>query len=321
MNNFWEKLNKPILGMAPMADITDIVFRQMLVKFGKPDIIYTEFVSCDGLCSVGKEKLLLDFKFFDNERPIVAQVFGSKPENFYKAAQIVADLGFDGIDINMGCPDKKVIKQKAGSALIKDMDLAVEIIKATKEGAKGLPVSVKTRTGFYKEDILDWIDVLVAAKPVAIALHGRTTRQMYRGQANWDLIKETSQKIKQIDKKIIVLGNGDIKSLEEAYEYSKIYGVDGVLVGRNVVGKPWFFSKEYINKKISLFDKLDIILLHCQMYIDIIADEKKFYVLRKFFTAYLKGEIGVKGLKNELMQCNTFAEVRDLINDFKREKS
>src|SRR3989344_2653812 len=147
---FWNKLKKPILALAPMANVTDAAFRQMIAKYGKPDVMWTEFVSVDGLLSEGHEKLLVDFWYGEEERPIVAQIFGSKPENFEKAAKMVAELGFDGVDINMGCPVKKVLNQRSCSALIRTPVLAQEIIQATQEGAKGLPVSVKTRIGVSK---------------------------------------------------------------------------------------------------------------------------------------------------------------------------
>ncbi|MDP2630271.1 MAG: tRNA-dihydrouridine synthase, partial [Candidatus Uhrbacteria bacterium] len=148
--NFWKKLKKPIMCLAPMADVTDAAFRRIIAKYGKPDVMWTEFVSVDGLCSVGREKLLPDLWYTDAERPIVAQLFGCNPENFYKAALLIQELGFDGIDINMGCPIKKIEKQGAGSALIKDPQLAAKIIQETKRGAGKLPVSVKTRLGHNK---------------------------------------------------------------------------------------------------------------------------------------------------------------------------
>src|SRR3990167_3175849 len=158
MQNFWTKLKRPIMALAPMADVTDCAFRQIIAKYGKPDVFFTEFVSVDGLCSPGREKLLIDLKYGENERPIVAQIFGSKPENFEKVARMLVEMGFDGIDINMGCPVKKILNQQSCSALIKTPELAKEIIIATKRGAPGLPVSVKTRIGFSRMEEADtWI--------------------------------------------------------------------------------------------------------------------------------------------------------------------
>ena len=190
MPSFWKKLKKPIIMLAPMADVTDTVFRQIVAGCGRstgltvngPDVFFTEFVSCDGLCSKGKAKLLKNLKFNKKiERPIVAQFFGSKPENFYKCAKLAQKLGFDGIDINMGCPDKKIEKQGAGAALIKTPKLAQQIIAETKRGAasagRQIPVSVKTRIGFNKSEIETWIPALLKAEPAAIILHGRTRKK------------------------------------------------------------------------------------------------------------------------------------------------
>src|SRR3989339_2233103 len=169
---------KPIMCLAPMADVTDAAFRRMFVKYGRPDVFWTEFVSADGLCSAGKNNLLIDLKYSERERPIVAQIFGATPQNFYQAAKLLKKLGFDGIDINMGCPDKSVEKQGAGAALIKNPKLAQEIILATKEGSGGLPVSVKTRIGYNINIIEEWTEALLRAKPAAITFHLRTRKEM-----------------------------------------------------------------------------------------------------------------------------------------------
>ena len=173
IKGFWDKLNKPIMVLAPMANVTDAAFRYMIARNGKPDVTWTEFVSADGLCSPGREKLLVDFWYGEAERPVVAQIFGANPENIFKAAQIVKELKFDGLDINMGCPAKEVLKQGSCAALIKNPRLAQEIILAAKEGAKGLPVSVKTRIGTNKPEIETWIPELFKTQPAAIILHLR----------------------------------------------------------------------------------------------------------------------------------------------------
>src|SRR3989344_7933444 len=164
MKNFWKKLNKPIFCLSPMADVTDCAFQQIIAKYsrhgeegGGPDIFWTEFVSVDGLCSSGKERLMIDLKYGENEHPIVAQIFGSKSEYFEKVARMLVGMGFDGIDINMGCPVKKVLNQNSCSALIRTPELAKEIIMATKRGAGDIPVSVKTRIGFNKIELETWI--------------------------------------------------------------------------------------------------------------------------------------------------------------------
>ena len=179
--NFWEKLNKPIFVLAPMADVTDAAFRRIIAKYGKPDVFWTEFVSADGLTLApeeGRKKLLRDLEYSESERPIVAQFFTSNPENMKKAAELAVELGFDGIDINMGCPDKSVEKQKAGAALIKNPKLAREIIRAAKAGAGSLPVSVKTRLGYNKDELETWLPELLAEEPAVVTIHARTRKEM-----------------------------------------------------------------------------------------------------------------------------------------------
>ncbi|MBU1046418.1 tRNA-dihydrouridine synthase [Patescibacteria group bacterium] len=255
MSNFWKKIkenknssfaeasaNRPFFALAPMLDVTDSAFREIVAKYGKPDVLWTEFVSCDGMCSEGKEKLMHLLHYTEKQRPIVAQLFGSNPENFKKTARIVAELGYDGIDINMGCPQKTILKQGAGACLISTPDLAREIIRATKKGAGDLPVSVKTRIG-YKEDTLEeWLPVIIEEKPVAITVHGRTQKEMSQVPARWDRIKKAVEMAKGTG--IIMIGNGDVKSIEEGIERAKESGVDGVMIGRGIFGNPWLFSRK-----------------------------------------------------------------------------
>lgn len=258
IKGFWKKLknkNRPILALAPMADVTDATFRRIIAKYGKPDVMFTEFVSCDGLCSEGRKNLLPILKYSEKERPIVAQIFGAKPENFYKAAKIIKKLGFDGIDINMGCPDKKVLKQGAGAALMKNPDLAREIIRQTKKGARlsggqaeKLPVSIKTRIGYDKYDKKEfkkWLVALLETKPAAITIHGRTKKEMSLVSAHWDIIAEAVKIRNEFDgskNRTLILGNGDVKSVADAKEKARISGVDGVMIGRAIFGNPWLFS-------------------------------------------------------------------------------
>ena len=229
--------------MAPMADVTDFAFRQMFAKYGAPDVFYTEFVSADGLASEeGRKFLSKELRFSENERPIVAQIFGAHPENIKIAAKLVADLGFDGLDINMGCPDKAVIKQGAGSALIRTPELAREVIRAAKEGAPNIPVSVKTRIGFNKIETEEWISQIVAEKPDCLIVHGRTKKEMSEVDAHWDEIAKAAKIAREAG--ITVIGNGDVKSLEEGIAKAEEFGLDGIMVGRGIFGKPWFFDRQ-----------------------------------------------------------------------------
>ena len=237
------------MALAPMADVTDAAFRRIIAKYGKPDVMFTEFVSCDGLCSSGRKNLMPILKYSERERPIVAQVFGAKPENFYESAKIIKKLGFDGIDINMGCPDKKVLKQGAGAALINKPKLAQEIIRQTKKGAGSLPVSIKTRIGYDKYDkkeFKNWLMVLLEEKPAAITIHGRTKKEMSLVPAHWDIIAEAVKIRNKFDNskdRTLILGNGDAKSIADAEEKAKVSGADGVMIGRAIFGNPWLFSR------------------------------------------------------------------------------
>lgn len=261
IKGFWKKLknkNRPILALAPMADVTDAAFRRIVAKHSKVKnglrdeqinyVTFTEFVSCDGLCSEGRRNLLPILKYSEKERPIVAQIFGAKPENFYKVAKVIKKLGFDGIDINMGCPDKKVLKQGAGAALMKNPGLAREIIKRTKKGAGKLPVSIKTRIGYDKYDKKEfkkWLVALLETKPAAITIHGRTKKEMSLVSAHWDIIAEAVKIRNEFDgskNRTFILGNGDVKSVADAKEKARISGVDGVMIGRAIFGNPWLFS-------------------------------------------------------------------------------
>ncbi|OGF26673.1 hypothetical protein A2477_03050 [Candidatus Falkowbacteria bacterium RIFOXYC2_FULL_47_12] len=323
MKNFWLKLKKPIFCLAPMADVTDAAFRFLIAKYGKfthpdgtvlggPDVMWTEFVSADGLCSAGKKNLLIDLKYSERERPIVAQIFGATPQNFYQAAKLLKKLGFDGIDINMGCPDKSVEKQGAGAALIKNPKLAQEIILATKEGSGGLPVSVKTRIGYNINIIEEWTEALLRAKPAAITFHLRTRKEMSEVPAHWDEITKALALAK--GSSTLILGNGDIENLAQAQEKVDEYGVDGVMIGRGIFGNPWLFAKS--KQAVSLEKKLKAMLEHAKLFEKKFKNKKNFLIMRKHMGAYIKGHDNIKKLRVALMQTTNAREVERAIKTF-----
>lgn len=313
MSNFWKKLNRPIITLAPMADVTDTVFRQIVAQCGKPQVFFTEFVSCDGLCSEGKTKLLKNLKFNKKiERPIVAQFFGSKPENFYKCAQLAVKLGFDGIDINMGCPDKKVEKQGAGAALMKTPELAQRIIAETKRGASKLPVSVKTRIGFNKSEIETWIPCLLKAKPDAIIIHGRTRKEMSKVPAHWDLIGKAAEIARGSG--ILIIGNGDVSSLADAKEKAKKYNLDGVMVGRGIFANPWFFNSDVNPADIIPKDKIALLIKHIKLFDKTWKNAKNFDIMKKFFKMYISGWNGAKNLRAKLMTTKSVKEALAILH-------
>ncbi len=323
-SNFWEKLNsartgKPIMVMAPMSGVTDEAFRLMFLKYGKPDVFWTEFVPVDGLFSKGKDHCLETLSFFKKERPIVAQLFGSNPVIFKEAAKIIAKLGFDGIDINMGCPDKDVEKRGAGADLIKNPTLAVEIIRATKEGAGGLPISVKTRIGYKKNEIDTWIVALLKEKLAALTIHLRTRDEMYRNEAHWELAEKIVQLRDRYSPDTLILGNGDVKSLAGAHKLVKKTGVDGVMIGRNIIGNPWFFS----DKLPTIQERLNAVVEHAEIFEDLHKKDilrdghlRRFETLKKHFHAYTKGFSGAKELREQLMKVKSAKETRAVIESF-----
>lgn len=364
IKGFWKKLkdkNKPIMASAPMADVTDAAFRRIIAKHSKftrpdgsigggPDVMFTEFVSCDGLCSKGRKNLLLVLKYSKKERPIVAQVFGAKPENFYRSAKLIKKLGFDGIDINMGCPDKKVLKQGAGAALINNPELAREIIRQTKKGARKMPVSIKTRIGwdkYDKKEFRKWLMALLEEKPAAIIIHGRTKKEMSLVPARWDAIAEAVKIRNKFDSskdRTLILGNGDIRSVADAEEKAKISGADGVMIGRAIFGNPWLFASE---KKIISFAtpftarrreksnppaggyasrandiiffrdlKLSVLIEHAKLFEKINPPSgggKKFDAMKKHFKAYVSNFPGAKELRTRLMTSKNAKEAEKII--------
>jgi len=248
---FWAKLKKdrsdlgePLVVLAPMANVTDAAFRRIISHYGKPDVMWTEFVSVEGLLSRGREALLLDFWYGEAERPIVAQIFGGRPEQFREVAKLCKELKFDGIDINMGCPDAGVEKSGGGAALIKDPKRAQEIIRAAQEGAGGLPVSVKTRIGYNKDEIDTWIPALLEMGLAALTVHLRTRKEMSFVPARWEEMPRIKALRDKLAPETLLLGNGDILTVADARARAKQYGIDGVMIGRGIFGNPFLFAKQ-----------------------------------------------------------------------------
>jgi len=314
MNNFWQKLNKPIIASAPMSGVTDAAFRLILAEHGKPDVMFTEFISCDGLCSDGKEKLLLQLKYDKSEKPIVVQLFGSKPDNFYTSAKLCKELGFDGIDINMGCPDKSVIKQLSGSHLIREPELASEIIEATKKGAGDLPVSVKTRLGYTEiEESTEWITHLLNQSIATLSIHGRTKKQGYVGEVNWKKIKEAKELALEISSETLVIGNGNVLSIAEAELIAKDNGLDGIMIGREMLLDPLVFNRKRSIKDLILEERIDLLLKHSKIFVKMYEGEKNFSELKKFFKTYIADFEGAKELRIEMMKINNLIELKNIL--------
>jgi len=307
--SFWQKLKRPIMTIAPMSDITDATFRQMLLKFGRPDVFWTEFVSVDGLFSRGRKNVIKDLKFAAAEHPIVAQIFGTTPDLFEKAAALIKGLGFDGIDINMGCPNRDVEKRGAGAALIKNHGLARQIIRATKRGAGNLPVSVKTRIGYLKNEISEWIPVLLKENLAALTVHFRTRNESYKVPAHWELAKKIVKLRNRYARETLIFGNGDIKSLDQARQMAEKTGLDGIMVGRGVVINPWFFSARTPGVK----ERLDAVIEHAKIFE---KSHQDFHGMNKYFKAYVAGFSGARDLRDRLMKADNAVEVRQITKKF-----
>ena len=302
-------MKKPIFVLAPMANVTDAAFRSVIAAYGKPDVMWTEFVSVDGLLSEGKSKLLVDLKYSEAERPIVAQIFGAHPRNFEKVAMLLVELGFDGIDINMGCPDKSVLKQKAGGACIKDPVLAAEIISATKEGAGSVPVSVKTRLGYSNPDF-DWLQKIAQTGIAALTVHLRTVKEMSKVPAHWELMPEIAKNIKREDGPIL-LGNGDVLDLADAQFKVAETGCDGVMIGRGIFGNPWLFDKS--KPVISIPERMRAMLEHTKLFEKEFSGIKNFEVMKKHYKAYVNGFDGAKELRIQLMEAENYGEIEKIV--------
>ena len=321
-----------------MANVTDAAFRIMIAKYGKPDVMWTEFVSADGLMSPGRKQLLNDLKFTEKERPIVAQLFSGHPQAMHDAAKLVAKLGFDGLDINMGCPDRAVEKQGGGAAMMKDKEAAFGVLAAAREGVRAanrkgaaIPVSVKTRIGYNKVD-MPWLQALLSLKDgssptiPALTVHLRTRKEMSDVPAHWELMPEIVKLRDQVQSDIspgertLIIGNGDVASMLDAEEKAKVSGCDGVMVGRGIFGKPWFFAdmKNPAQDK-SPKERLEIMLEHATLFEKLFGGKKRvknFAVMKKHFKAYVSGWDGAKELRVKLMESSDFVEVKKIVKEY-----
>jgi nifR3 family TIM-barrel protein len=356
MSNFWEKLPKPFFALAPMADVTDVAFRRIITKYGKPDVLWTEFVSADGLGSPGREVLKRDLEYSENERPIVAQLFSSNTEKMRQAAKLCAELGFDGIDINMGCPDRSIEKQGAGAAMIKTPDIAKDIIQAVKDGikdsGKNIPVSVKTRVGYNQIQLKEWIPFLLSQDIAALTVHARTRKEMSKVPARWEHVAEVVKIRDSMGLKTKIIGNGDVRDVAHGRALAQETNCDGIMIGRAIFGNPWLFkemnevsvaklqkknnvfkklsnlfkSKEQIREenkywlttesKIPLRERLEVLVEHTALFMELLGDIKNFAIMKKHYKAYVNGFEGAKELRMKLMETNTLDEVKDIIADF-----
>ena len=362
--NFWRDIAKPIIGLAPMDGVTDASFRYITAKHGAPDVTLTEFVNIQSAFH-SPHTLIKDFIYSEIERPMVAQIYGKTPELFYKVAHIVCELGFDGLDINMGCPAKKVAASGCGAALIRTPELAREIIRAARRGIqdwrdgqtladlalpaevieqieaanrrrsgwtrpierRAIPVSVKTRLGYDRVVIEDWLSTLLEEDIAVVSLHGRTLAQGYKGDADWNAIAR-AVKIAE-NSGTLILGNGDVQDMRDVCRRVRDTGVHGVLIGRSAQGAPWLFRNKQAVKQalssgadfvleetqVSLDERFQIIVEHSEHF-ERLCESSRFVAMRKHLTWYCRNFRGAAEMRAQMTRASNAADVRCTLADF-----
>ena len=318
MKSFWNSLQKPFVVMAPMADVTDPAFRALVAKCGASDVFWTEFVSADGLYhtrEIAKMKdeenpLMRDLIFEKSQRPIVAQIFSSKPDMIAYAAKLAEELGFDGVDINMGCPVGVIVQQGSGAAMIQTPELAAQTIRAAK-AATSLPVSVKTRVGYNTESLDEWLPVLLAENPAAVTLHLRTRKEMSLVPARWELMKKAVAIRDNVNPGVPLIGNGDVQSLADARAKIAESGCDGAMIGRGMFGNPWVFAGR-TPEETPLAEKLAA-LVELAHGFEKLSPPKNFAILKKHIKAFVTGFAGAAELRAKLMEAESASELEATI--------
>lgn len=365
--SFWSTLPRPIIGLSPMDGVTDASFRSIIAQQGKADVTFTEFTHVHDVCR-GPEILLETLIYSEIERPMVAQLYGKDPDLFYQAAHAACELGFDGLDINMGCPSKNVASSGSGAGLIRTPDLAHAIIQATRRGIEDwaggqtleqagfkparvaafrrlneqrgstsptqrrhLPLSVKTRLGYDSVMVEAWVEHLLREQPAVISLHGRTLQQMYRGVADWSAIARAAALSKGTG--TLLVGNGDVQHLDEVVLRVRETGVDGVLVGRAILGAPWFFrSKEKAralagraggtggescaSEAITLDQRFVVLLDHARQF-QALCGQSQFHRMRKHLGWYCKAFPHAAALRARMFRVSSVDELETVIVDYR----
>jgi tRNA-dihydrouridine synthase len=316
--NFWQDLPKPFFVLAPMEDVTDVVFRHVISEAGRPDVFFTEFTNTESYCHPeGIKSVRGRLTFTEDEQPLVAHIWGDKPEHFRQMSMGMAEMGFKGIDINMGCPVPNVASRGKGSGLILRRDVSAEIIQAAKAG--GLPVSVKTRLGYSEIDEWhDWLTHILKQDIANLSIHLRTRKEMSQGNAHWELIPEIKELRDRIAPHTLLTINGDILDRQMGMELVDKYGVDGVMIGRGVFKNPFAFEKE--PREHTSKEYLDLLRLQLDLHDQWIEElPRPVTGLHRFFKIYVKGFRGAGELRNQLMNTKSTQEVRALLDNFELE--
>ncbi|HEK7133179.1 TPA: tRNA-dihydrouridine synthase [Staphylococcus aureus] len=313
--NFWSELPRPFFILAPMEDVTDIVFRHVVSEAARPDVFFTEFTNTESFCHPeGIHSVRGRLTFSEDEQPMVAHIWGDKPEQFRETSIQLAKMGFKGIDLNMGCPVANVAKKGKGSGLILRPDVAAEIIQATKAG--GLPVSVKTRLGYYEiDEWKDWLKHVFEQDIANLSIHLRTRKEMSKVDAHWELIEAIKNLRDEIAPNTLLTINGDIPDRKTGLELAEKYSIDGVMIGRGIFHNPFAFEKE--PREHTSKELLDLLRLHLSLFNKYEKDDiRQFKSLRRFFKIYVRGIRGASELRHQLMNTQSIAEARALLDEF-----
>jgi tRNA-dihydrouridine synthase len=313
MSNFWTTLRKPIKALAPMEDVTDTVFRRIVGSCGRPDVFFTEFTNTDGMCSEGRDAVIHRLQFTEGERPIVAQIWGNNPDHYLRAARDLREMGFDGIDINMGCPVRKIVKNGSCSGLIENRPLAQELVLAAKEGAGDLPVSVKTRLGFRRIETEEWASFLLSLKPAVLTMHGRIAKELSEFPAKWDEIGKVVRLRNGLGSSTLILGNGDVMSLREIDEKVSAYGVDGVMVGRGIFQNIFLFNPDRADADVEPAERIELLKEHMMLYRHTWGSDKNFEIMKKFVKVYISSFTGAAKLRGLLMDASGYEEIDEIL--------
>lgn len=308
-------LPKPFFVLAPMDDVTDTVFRRIVGSCAAPDLYFTEFVNVDGLQSPGRQKLMKKLLFTSVEKPIIAQIWGKNPENYYKTAQELVDMGFAGVDINMGCPAKSEVKAGTCSALINNRPLAVEIIKATQAGAAGkVPVSVKTRLGFSELDFT-WHELLLQQNLDMLTIHGRTRKEMSKVPAHWEHIGHIRQMRDDMQVATLIVGNGDVENRQHGMQLAKEHQLDGIMIGRGVFHDPYAFTEKSPWEAIPQPERIALYRKHVTLFTETWKErERPIHTLNKFCKIYIQGFDGAKEMREKLMAAQSADELMHILD-------
>ncbi|TSC86522.1 MAG: tRNA-dihydrouridine synthase [Parcubacteria group bacterium Gr01-1014_8] len=312
-----------------MEDVTDAAFRRLIARYGKPDVMFTEFTSADGLVLAppsGQKILRKKLAFDESERPVVAQLFSAMPERMEKAAELITELGFDGLDINMGCPVDEVVKSGAGAALINDHELARELVRAADRGLRSagrrMPISIKTRIGYRENELASWLPVLLEVEPAMVAIHARTRNEMSAVPARWDTVKEAVHIRDRLGSKTFIVGNGDVRDISHARERIKESGADGVMLGRAIYGNPWLYSGR--TDAPSPKERINALLEHLSLFEELMQGTTNYATMKKHFKAYISGwpacrdehgagRDGAKDLRVRLMETEAISQAREIL--------